>query len=96
VVIGMIFGGGHFVTGGGGMSMHYEGGLVAKLWSLANLLPGIAVAVRRMHDIDRSGWWLLIGVIPLVGWIILIVWYCQQGSQGANRFGSAPERLTTA
>lgn len=96
IVIGAIFGGGHMTTGGGGMNMHYEGGLVANLWSLANLLPGLAVAVRRLHDIDRSGWWLLIGLIPLVGWIILIVWYCQQGTPGANRFGPAPVDVASA
>ena len=47
-------------------------GFVTLLAGLAVLVPGIAVAVRRLHDTDRSGWWLLIGLIPLIGWIIQI------------------------
>jgi uncharacterized membrane protein YhaH (DUF805 family) len=57
------------------------------LFSLAVLLPSIAVGVRRLHDIDRSGWWLLIGLVPIVGVILLLVWACMRGTQGANRFG---------
>lgn len=90
VVIALIFGGGHMTTGNGGMGMNYEGGLVANLWSLANFLPGLAVSIRRLHDIDKSGWWILIVLIPLVGWIILIVWDCQEGTKGNNRFGPDP------
>ena len=60
------------------------------LFGLAILLPGLAVAVRRLHDIGRSGWWLLIGLIPLIGWIILIYWYCQPGEPGFNQFGRNP------
>lgn len=87
LVIGLIFGGGHMVMGDGAMGMRYEGGLVANLWGLANFLPALAVAVRRLHDVDKSGWWMLIFLIPLVGWIILIVWYATKGTPGANRFG---------
>ena len=90
VVISFIFGGGHMTTGEGGVSMNYEGGLVANLWALANLLPGIAVSIRRLHDINRSGWWLFIALIPLVGWIILIVWDCQEGTAGDNQYGPPP------
>jgi uncharacterized membrane protein YhaH (DUF805 family) len=60
------------------------------LFSLAVLLPSIAVGVRRLHDLDRSGWWLLLGFIPLIGAIVLIVWYCGRGTVGANRFGPDP------
>jgi uncharacterized membrane protein YhaH (DUF805 family) len=60
------------------------------LFSLAVFIPGIAIGVRRLHDLDRSGWWLLLGLIPLVGAIILIVWFCSQGTQGGNRFGQDP------
>ncbi len=87
IAIGLIFGSGHMVRDGATMNMNYEGGLVSNLWSLANLLPSVAVAVRRLHDIDKSGWWLFIALIPLVGWIFLIVWYCTKGTLGANRFG---------
>ncbi len=64
--------------------------IVYVLFALAVLLPGIAVAVRRLHDLDRSGWWLLLGFIPLVGGIILIVWFCGKGTDGPNRFGADP------
>lgn len=57
------------------------------LFSLAVLLPSIAVGARRLHDIDRTGWWLLIGLVPVIGWIVLIVWFCTPGTRGANRFG---------
>lgn len=57
---------------------------------LATLLPGVAVTVRRLHDTDRSGWWLLLNVVPLIGWIVLIIWYAQRGTEGGNRFGEPP------
>ena len=53
-------------------------------------LPTLAVQVRRLHDLDRSGWWILISLIPLVGAIILLVWACSKGTEGENRFGSDP------
>jgi uncharacterized membrane protein YhaH (DUF805 family) len=62
------------------------------LLGLAVLLPNIAVGVRRLHDLDRSGWWLLLSFIPLVGAIILIIWFCSKGTDGPNRFG--PDRLS--
>jgi uncharacterized membrane protein YhaH (DUF805 family) len=67
-------------------------GLVQGLASLALLLPGIAVGVRRLHDTGRTGWWLLIGLIPLVGAIVLIVFFVQD-SQGENAYGSSPKGL---
>jgi uncharacterized membrane protein YhaH (DUF805 family) len=45
---------------------------------------------RRLHDTDRSAWWWLIAFVPLVGAILLIVWLCQRGTDGPNRFGLAP------
>ncbi len=63
---------------------------VAPIAGLVLLLPHLAVSVRRLHDIDRSGWWLLIILIPLVGTIVLIVWHCTPGTAGRNRFGSNP------
>ena len=55
------------------------------LFALANLLPTIAVTARRLHDTDRSGWLQLIGIIPLVGWIFVLIWYTQD-SKTPNRF----------
>ena len=60
------------------------------IWELGNILPLLAVQVRRLHDTDRSGWWCLIGLIPLVGWIIVLVWVCTEGTGGDNRFGADP------
>jgi len=57
--------------------------------TLIVLLPGIAVGVRRLHDIGRSGWWLLLGLVPVIGWIVLIVWLAQKSDPLANRFGEA-------
>ena len=58
--------------------------------TLGLLIPGIAVSIRRLHDRDKSGWWLLLIFIPLVGAIILLVWYCTRGTMGPNRFGPDP------
>lgn len=66
--------------------------LVGALVSLALLLPNIAVAVRRLHDVGRSGWWLLLSLIPLIGFLVLLYWYVQPGEPGENRFGHAPAR----
>jgi uncharacterized membrane protein YhaH (DUF805 family) len=53
-------------------------------------LPLLAVNARRLHDVDRSGWWMLIAVIPFVGAIVLLVWHCTVGTAGNNRFGTDP------
>lgn len=63
---------------------------LSSLFGLAVLLPSIAVAVRRLHDTDRSGWWWWLCLVPLVGWIILIVWYATEGTKGSNSFGRDP------
>jgi uncharacterized membrane protein YhaH (DUF805 family) len=59
------------------------------LFSLAVLVPSIAVATRRLHDINKSGWWQLIVFVPLVGAIVLIFWLVKEGSTTENRFGAA-------
>jgi uncharacterized membrane protein YhaH (DUF805 family) len=63
-------------------------GVTSFLAILALFLPLLAVQVRRLHDTDRSGWFLLLSFIPLIGVIILIVFWCQRGTEGPNRFGS--------
>ncbi len=57
------------------------------IFALATFLPGISVAVRRLHDTDRSGWWVWIGLVPLLGFVVMLVFYCMRGTQGRNRFG---------
>jgi uncharacterized membrane protein YhaH (DUF805 family) len=67
------------------------GGLLKSIYGLAVLLPSIAVAVRRLHDIGRSGWWLLLSFLIVIGWIILIIWYAQEGQPGGNKYGPDPK-----
>lgn len=66
-------------------------GLLGLLYSLAVLLPGLAVGIRRLHDTGRSGWWLLIGLIPLIGVIVLIVFYATDGDRAPNAYGPDPK-----
>jgi uncharacterized membrane protein YhaH (DUF805 family) len=70
--------------------LRYHSGPAASIFWLATLLPTLAVAARRLHDIDRSAWWLLLYFVPLVGWIILIVWWCSKGTKGYNSYGANP------
>ena len=71
-------------------------GLLSGLFALATFIPAISVAVRRLHDTNRSGWWLLIGVIPLVGSIVMLVFTLQDSQPGANRFGPNPKGVIGA
>ncbi len=66
-------------------------GVVGILYSLAVLIPGIAVSVRRLHDTNRSGWWLLISLIPLIGFVVLLVFMVQDSQPGANQYGPNPK-----
>lgn len=66
-------------------------GTIGGLYSLAVLLPGLAVFIRRLHDTDRSGWWIFIGLIPIIGSIILLVFMCLDSKPGENRFGPNPK-----
>ncbi len=63
-------------------------GLVEIVAILGMLIPLLAVAIRRLHDTERSGWWLLIGLIPIVGGVALLVFYCLEGTPGPNKYGS--------
>ena len=68
-----------------------EIGLFSGVFVLAMLIPSIAVLVRRLHDTDRSGWWILIGLVPLIGAIVLIVFAVQDSKPGENQYGSNPK-----
>jgi uncharacterized membrane protein YhaH (DUF805 family) len=67
-----------------------RGNSLSALYSLILLLPSIAVGIRRLHDTNRSGWYLLIGLIPLIGWIVLIIFAIEEGSKEANAYGTPP------
>lgn len=66
------------------------GNLISGIFSLATLIPSLAVGARRLHDTNRTGWWQLIGIIPIVGWIILIVFMASEGDAADNQYGAAP------
>jgi uncharacterized membrane protein YhaH (DUF805 family) len=68
-----------------GAVIHFP--LLYGIYSLAVLVPTLAVAFRRLHDTDRSAAWILIGLIPFIGAIVLLVFMCQEGTPGPNRYG---------
>ena len=65
------------------------------IYSLATLIPVLAVNVRRLHDTDRSGWWLFIQLVPILGTIVLLVFLATDGTKGDNRFGPDPKARST-
>jgi len=65
-------------------------GVISGLVGLALLLPGLSVSIRRLHDINRSGWWILIFIIPIVGFILWLVWFLREGDPGENKYGPPP------
>jgi uncharacterized membrane protein YhaH (DUF805 family) len=66
-------------------------GIINLVASLALLLPNLAVSVRRLHDTGRSGWWILIGLIPVIGTITLLVFFVIDSQQGSNKYGESPK-----
>ena len=100
VVIGAVFG--HPVYQRFGFNVSYStmtsgpGELLQSLFNLFNLVPGLAVGARRLHDIDRSGWWQLLWFVPFIGWLILLVFFCLDSNSGPNRFGPDPKERGTA
>ena len=73
-----------FVANGGG-------GIVGLVWILVTIVPALAVLVRRLHDTGKSGWWALIGFVPLVGGIVLLVFTVLDSDAGENKFGMSPK-----
>ena len=74
----------------GGMEFSYNAGFIGNIFALITFLPVWAVEVRRLHDTGRSGWWLLLCLIPLIGAIILLVWMIGKGTEGDNEHGADP------
>lgn len=68
-------------------------GLLSGVFSLATLIPTLAVSVRRLHDTGRSGWWLLLSLIPLIGTIVLLVFFVQDSAAGDNAYGLNPKAI---
>lgn len=72
-----------------------EDGYLSGLFNLAILIPSIGVTVRRLHDINKSGWFILLSFIPIIGWILMIVWLLTKGDEGVNKYGPNPKTVTT-
>ena len=85
------------LDGMAGMSGKIDGvyGPITAIAALGLLIPSIAVSVRRLHDTDRSGWWLLLAFVPFIGGLVLLVFYILEGTRGTNRFGTDPLALET-
>ena len=66
-------------------------GILTTIYGILVFLPWWAVQFRRLHDTDRSAWWVLLFLIPFIGWLIIIIFNCQPGTPGENRFGSDPK-----
>ena len=65
-------------------------GFIYLIFILGSLIPYLMVTIRRFHDINKSGWWILIILIPVVGWVIYIIWLIRKSDEGSNRFGDKP------
>ena len=66
------------------------------LFVLGTVVPHMALSVRRLHDVNRTGWWYLLGLVPFLGGIVLLVWFCTDGTSGSNRFGADPKATGSA
>jgi uncharacterized membrane protein YhaH (DUF805 family) len=89
IVDGLIFGG-RALYSDGGFSSSSSGPLQA-VFTLGSFIPLLAVTFRRLHDIGKTAWWIFLGLIPLVGTIILIIWYARKGDPAPNAYGEVPE-----
>jgi len=69
------------------------GGIVGLVWILATIVPALAVLIRRLHDTDKSAWWVLIGLVPFAGGIVLLVFTVQDSTPGDNKHGASPKAL---
>lgn len=69
-------------------------GVLTTIYGVLVFIPWWAVQFRRLHDTDRSAWWLLILLIPIIGWLVIIIFNCQNGTPGSNRFGADPKQLS--
>lgn len=67
--------------------------IITGIYGLVVLLPSIGLSIRRMHDIGRSGWWILINLVPVVGWIVFIVFACQPSQPQENQYGPVPNMV---
>ena len=67
------------------------GGMVGLIYSVGVFIPSLAVLARRLHDTNRSGWWMLIALIPILGWIAILIFLTQDSTPGDNKYGPNPK-----
>lgn len=78
-------------SGDEGVGFSMTGGWLTIIFALAVLVPNLAVSVRRLHDVGKTGWLILVGLIPILGWLYLLFLYLQPGESGPNLFGPDPK-----
>ena len=88
IIIGLVLG---FIEGFVGIASESDQSVLASLYMLAVFLPGLAVGVRRLHDTGRTGWWLFIAFVPIIGAIVLLVFMVQDSKTGDNQYGPNPK-----
>ena len=66
-------------------------GILTGIYNLVLFIPALAISVRRLHDTNKSGWFLLVNLIPVIGSIIILVFCCKEGDQGTNKYGPNPK-----
>jgi uncharacterized membrane protein YhaH (DUF805 family) len=93
IIIEVVLG---LVEGFAGIAPESGQSVLGTLYMLAVLLPSLAVVVRRLHDTDRSGWWLLIALVPIIGAIVLLVFMVQDSQPGENQYGPNPKAEVAA
>ena len=76
-----------------GLRIAGDEGALTTIYGVLIILPYWALQFRRLHDTDRSAWWLLLLLIPVVGWLIILAFNCQNGTPGSNKFGRDPKDL---
>jgi uncharacterized membrane protein YhaH (DUF805 family) len=86
VVVSLV---GYVVAGSNGQSA------LGGIYSLAVLLPSLGVTARRLHDTGRSGWWILIGLVPFIGWLVLLLFLIEDSKFGDNQYGPNPKETMT-
>ncbi len=77
-----------------GWHLYKEQGVLTTLYGLLIFIPSWAVQFRRLHDTDRTAWWLLLLIIPIIGLLVIFIFNCQSGTPGPNRYGASPKELS--
>jgi len=95
-IVAIVLSVGGLVTATKGSSLSIAIFALYIIYALAVLVPSLAVEVRRLHDIGKSGWWLLIALVPLVGAILLFVWWVSDSQAGDNQYGANPKTAAPA